>query len=106
MEEKLKERLKANWGEKADALDCFAEVRFFDPLSSWCCYVYAMDQEEETICALLYTNAIGLENCSILLSDISSMHNEEGQSPMVDREFRRTRVSELIKRLRDDTRRD
>lgn len=104
METKIKERLKANWGEKADALDCFAEVRFFDPLSSWCCYIFAMDQDEETINVLLYSDAIGVEVCTILLSDISFMYNEEGQSPKLDTEYRRTKVSELLKRLRHDTR--
>ncbi len=95
----LKERLKRNWGEKAEALDCYAEARYFDPLSSWCCYVFAMDSDEKQVYVLLYSNVLGAEVSIIDLEDLSYMYNELGQSPMLDTEFRRIHLSELIRRL-------
>lgn len=95
----LKETLKKNWGDKAAALDCYAEVKLIDPISSWCCYIFAMDQEEEVIHCLLYSEAMGVEIYTQCIQDVYSMYNEEGESPRIDPEFRRTRVIELLQRL-------
>lgn len=100
---KIKEQLKKNWGEKATALDCYAEVKLIDPLSSWACYIFAMDESEEVVHCLLYSDAIGVEIYTQCMYDIQSMYNEEGEHPVVDQEFRRTRVTELLRRLRNDT---
>jgi hypothetical protein len=100
---KVRESLKKNWGEKADALDCYAEVKFTDPLSSWCCYVFAMDQNEELLRCLLYSDPMGVEIYTLCMLDIQSMYNEEGEHPVIDQEYRRTRVAELIRRLSNDT---
>lgn len=99
----IKEALKKNWGEKANTLNCFAEVKLIDPLSSWCCYIFAMDESEENIASILYSDAIGVEIYNGCIYDIQSMYNEEGEHPIVDEEFRRTRVTALLKRLRNDT---
>jgi hypothetical protein len=100
----LKEKLKSNWGDKANALDCYAEVKLIDPLSSsWACYIFAMNEDEELIHCLLYSNAIGPEIYKQSISDIYAMYNEEGENPVIDTEYRRTRVTELIRRLRHDT---
>lgn len=101
-----KKRLKANWGERADTLHCFAEVKLIDPLSSWCCYLLSMDEEEEQVYCILYSNAIGIEICFMNLQELCIMYNEEGESPIVDQEFRPTRAIEILRRLRNDTRRD
>lgn len=96
---KLKEALKKNWGEKANTLNCFAEVKLIDPLSSWCCYIFAMDQNEEMIQCVLYSDAIGVEVYTQCIYDIYSMYNEEGEHPVIDTEYRRIRVTELLRKL-------
>jgi hypothetical protein len=100
---KLKQALKKNWGERASTLNCFAEVKLIDPLSSWACYIFAMDENEEVIHCLLYSDAIGVEIYTQCMHDIQSMYNEYGEHPIVDKEFRRTRVTELLKRLKYDS---
>jgi hypothetical protein len=100
---KHKEALKKNWGEKAEALDCYAEVKLIDPLSSWACYIFAMDKNEELIQCLLYSDAIGVEIYTQYISDVCSMYNEEGENPLIDEEFRRMRVKEIIRRLGHET---
>lgn len=99
---RIKEALKKNWGEKADTLNCYAEVKLIDPLSSWCCYIFAMDDSDETVKCLLYSDAIGVEIYTEYMYNIQSMYNEYGDHPQIDTEFRRTRVTELLKRLRHD----
>jgi hypothetical protein len=101
--EKIKEALQNNWGERSDALNCYAEVKLIDPLSSWCCYIFAMDRNEEMIHCLTYSNAIGVEIYIESMQNIQAMYNEEGENPIPDNEFRRTRVSELLNRLRHET---
>ena len=102
----IKQALKKNWGEKANTLNCFAEVKLIDPLSSWCCYIFAMDESEEVVHCLMYSDMIGVEIYTQCMYDIQAMYNEEGEHPIVDKEYRRTRVTELLKRLSNDTRRD
>lgn len=100
---KIKEALKQNWGEKATTLNCFAEVKLIDPLSSWCCYIFAMDESEEMVHCIMYSDMIGVEIYTQCIYDIQSMYNEEGEHPIIDPEFRRTRVIEILKRLKHDT---
>ena len=97
------EILKDNWGEKAETLNCFAEVRFFDPLSSWACYVFAMHKDERLIHCLLYSDALGAEIHTMDLEYIKTMYNEHGEPPQIDKEFRKTKVIELLRRLNNDT---
>lgn len=101
--QKIMDKLKANWGEKADALDCYVEVKLIDPISSWCCYVFAMDENEEMINCILYSDAIGPEIYTQCISDIYSMYNEHGGHPVIDQEFRRMRVVNVLRRLKGDT---
>jgi hypothetical protein len=101
--QKLKDILKANWGDKADALDCYAEVKLMDPLSSWACYIFAMDPNEEVVNCLLYSDAMGVEIYPQCIYNIQGMYNEHGEHPVIDTEYRRTRVTELLRRLRHDT---
>ena len=101
--EKTKESLKRNWGDKANALDCYAEVKLIDPLSSWCCYIFGMDKNEELVHCLLYSDCNGPETHILNIMEIYSMYNEYGESPIIDEEFRKTKVNELIKRLHRNT---
>jgi hypothetical protein len=104
LSESIKKRLKINWGEKANALDCYAEVKLIDPLSSWCCYIFAMNDNEDLIQCLGYSNLAGVQILhQISLDAILSMYNQEGEYPQIDTEFRRMKVSQLIKRLQNDS---
>lgn len=96
---KIKQKLKENWGEKAKTLNCFAEVKLIDLLSSWACYIFAMDESEEVIDCVIYTDALGAEIYTLYIIDVQQMYNEHGEHPVVDDEFRRIRVIELLRRL-------
>lgn len=102
----VKDILKRNWGERASTLNCYAEVKLIDPLSSWACYIFALDETEELIQCLIYSNLFGVEIYTRSLHDICTMYNEEGNNPVIDGEYRRTRVTELLRSLRNDTGRD
>lgn len=106
LSQKHKEALKKNWGEKASTLNCFAEVKLIDPLSSWCCYLFAMDSSEEMVQCLLYSDAIGVEIYTQCIYDIHSMYNEHGEHPVIDLEYRKMRVTEILRRFGNDSGRD
>jgi hypothetical protein len=103
LSQSVKSRLKSNWGEKSAALDCYAEAKLIDPLSSWACYLFAMDNNEEMIECLLYSDSMGVEIHTESLEEIFQRYNEQGENPVIDTEYRRTRVVELLRRLRHDT---
>lgn len=98
LSDKQKEKLKASWGEKADAMACLAEVRVYDPLSTWECYIYALNpQDEDEIACMI--NGFSLEVCDWKLSEISLTFNANGESPIIDDEYRPRRAAELFKVL-------
>ncbi len=103
LDQKIKNKLKKNWGEKAETLNCYAEVKLIDPLSSWACYIFAMQEDEEVINCVIYSDACGAEIYTQCIKDIQKMYNEHGEHPIIDKEFRRTRVIELMKRLTHDS---
>lgn len=103
LSQKLKDRLKANWGDKANALAVYAEVKLIDPLSSWSCYLFSMDENEEFVQGLFYSEAIGHEVEIMPWNDIQNMFNEHGNHPVIDTEYRPMRVTEILRRLRNDT---
>lgn len=92
----IKQKLRDNWGERAEALECYAEVKFIDPLSSWCCYVIAMD--EEMLHCIFYSDAMGVEVGYITLNDLNNMYNEEGEAPQIDKEYRPMKASTILRR--------
>jgi hypothetical protein len=93
--------LKANWGDKATCMACFAEVKFMDELSGWSCYILAMnpDNEDEIACIV---KGFDVELCTWSLKELYCSYNVEGESPCIDHEYRRVRASELFKRLSND----
>lgn len=99
IDESHKRILKNNWGERADTLNCYAEVKLIDPLSSWACYIYAMDNDEEFINCVLYSRAMGVDITAMAWRDVLIMFNEHGERPIIDREFRKIRVTQLLKDL-------
>lgn len=96
--EKIKNILKHNWGERADAMDCYAEVKFTDNLSGWSCYIYAINpRDEDQIECILRGHSVEIGYWS--LTEIYSTYNAWGDPPKIDNEYRRTKVDQLYKRL-------
>lgn len=96
-----KEKLKACWGEKADSMTCLAEVRVFDPLSNWECYIYAMNPDnDDEICCII--NGFCVEVCDWSLEELCNRFNSEGERVQIDYEYRPRRALEIFKKLRGD----
>lgn len=89
--------LMSNWGNKADALDCQAYVCVKDDFSRWLCYIYAMNplDENEILCFIPWPS---MECIKWTVSELSNCYNSNGESPIVDNEFRHTNIKQLIKR--------
>lgn len=98
-----REKLKASWGEKASSMACMAEVRVYDPLSPWECYIYALNPEnEDEICCII--KGFFVEVTEWRLSELASRFNAEGEPVQVDYEYRPRRAAELFKILNERAR--
>ncbi len=92
------DKLKSNWGEKAESMACMAEVRVYDPLSSWECYIYALNpQDEDEISCII--KGFTVEVCDWRLSEMFKHFNSHGEPPEIDVEYRPRRAAELFKYL-------
>ena len=99
LSEKIKASLLNNWGERAESMNCFAEVKFIDEHSRWECFIYAMNPEDEDTIACLIVTPGMVEITQGSLAEYYKSYNEFGENPEIDTEFRRTRVAELFKKL-------
>jgi hypothetical protein len=96
MTPEIEKRLMKNWGEQHSAMN--AELRYFDPIGSWECYIYAIDPEKpDTFEALI--NGYSLEQRQMTFTELFSMYNAEGEGVKLDTEFRPRQVYEIEKRL-------
>lgn len=99
MIEKYKPQLLNNWGDKADALECYCEVKFIDEYSSWSCYIYAMDpSDEDTIACIIEGPWVELATWS--LRELYWTYNSIGDHPVIDTEFRRIKAANLYEHLK------
>ncbi len=95
-----KTKLKSYWGEKASSMACMAEVRVFDPLSPWECYIYALNPEnEDEICCII--KGFSVEITEWRLSELASRFNAEGEPVQIDSNYRPQRAAELFKILNE-----
>jgi len=101
-------RLKNNWGEKADSLHCLAEIRLYDPQSTWECYLYALNPEDEDevrcIVKVSHQQEPSLEKW--YLTNIKSLFNSHGEGVQVDQEYRPINTRILFKKLKGEYVRD
>lgn len=97
--EQMKEKLKHNWGEKADALHCFCEVKIQEPAGRWECYIYAINPEDEDQCMgiMKFNTMVSAQEWSI--QDLMHTYNYKGEYPIIDKEFRRRKADVLYKKL-------
>lgn len=91
-------RLRANWGEKADAMECNAEVKVYDPQSKWECYLLAInpDDDDELICIV---KGFGKEITTWSMSGLALLYNDQGEGVQIDHEFRPRKASEVFKNI-------
>ena len=92
------ERLKKNF-EHVDALGGIAEVRLYDPLSSWECYILAIDPENEEFAAVMMCDGGRLWFEEVSLHDLLLKHNLDGELMEIDHDFIPCSVLELHKTL-------
>lgn len=96
LKEETKQALMQNWGDKANAMNCYTEVKFIDELTGWYCYVYALDPSNEDTIACIFP---GPKANEWSLKELYATYNHEGEYVVEDQEFRRIRTAELFKRL-------
>jgi hypothetical protein len=103
LNDKQKEKLKSSWGDKAEALDCLAEVRVYDPLSDWQCYIYAMnpDNENEILCLISLGKNLFPVFSEWTMHEISLLYNSHGENAEIDLEYRPRNINEIYKKLRE-----
>lgn len=95
---KQKEKLLSSWGEKASSMACMAEVRVYDPLSAFECYIYALNPEDEDeILCIIKSSSVSADKWK--LSELRSCYNSEGEPLQIDYEYRPRIASEILKRL-------
>ncbi len=97
--DKIKKKLMENWGAKAEAMDCFCELKLFYLDSNWSCYIFAMnpDDDDEIRC-IISVNCLALE-VTYSFRDILISCTAQGENPIVDEEFRPIKANELFKKL-------
>lgn len=97
----IKQHLKSSWGDQASALDCYAWVKFTDSEGLWDCYIFSMnpENEDEIMCII---DSVDLEITDWTMTELVLSYQHMGQEPLIDTEFRRQRVNELYKRLREE----
>ena len=102
--EDRKKALLRNWGPMAESLDCVAEIKVIDQREHWACYVFAMNPENEDEIACLFHDKLGgIEIWDWSWHELCQLYDGEGEYPMLDPEYRRIRVTALLKRLKNDT---
>lgn len=96
-----KQNLLQNWGDKAEALACKAEVRVYDPSSSWECYLIALNPDDENTVKCLIRPHKNAETVyeEWTLENIKSLFNENGESVIVDDEYMPQGAAQLFKNL-------
>lgn len=101
IQNQVKQKLMRNWGEQANSLNCFAEVRVYDPLSSWECYIYAMNPDNENEIQCLISGGRNIEPITTewTMYEISMLYNSHGEGVEIDEEYRPRVVSEILKKL-------
>lgn len=99
----IKKRLIENWGSKADSMTCRAEVRYYDPLSTWQCYVYAMNPEDENSiqCVVSHRKNERPVCMDWTIKELERAYNEHGEGVEIDHEFRSREIGYILKKLNE-----
>jgi len=96
------QKLKDNWGDKAECLACNAEIKLFDPLSCWECYILAINPNDENECKVILVNeAKEVLVLDTLMQDLLGRWNGEGEFMEIDHMFKPRQASSLFKILNE-----
>lgn len=100
MNQKVKENLLNNWGERAESMACFAECRYYDDQTDWSCYLLALNpqDEDEILCIV---DGHGVELIRWSLKEVCSKYNCVGEYVTFDKHYIRQRSAELFKKLNE-----
>jgi len=101
LNEITKQKLMKNWGEKADSLECMAEVRVYDPSSSWECFIYALNpnDEDEIECIIRGSKMEEPFICVWAFSRMASFSNSLMDGVVIDHEYRPMHAAILFNKL-------
>ncbi len=102
LSEGVLEELKNNWGDKANAMHCFAPLKFIDGISNWYCYVYALDPwDGDTFLGIVPNDPYSIlpRLTQGTLDGLLKAYNREGEYVYPDPEYRPMRVDVLYKKL-------
>ncbi len=93
-------KLIANWGkDKTEYLDVNAEARIYDGHSAWQCFIFALDPYDmDTILCLV--DGFNVELTTWSLSELSTLFNEMGDTPINDALYIPRKVTTLLKTLK------
>ena len=94
-----REKLKKNWGEKADSLQCKAEVRLYDDQSTWECFIYAMNPQDEDDVKLIL-KGFTVEICDGSMDALRSMFNANGEPLKRDYHYIPRMADTIYRKLR------
>lgn len=97
------EKLKSQWFI-ADTLSCKAEIRFYDPLSDWQCFIFAQNPDNENDIMCIISGGKNLEPVVDFWSlyELGQMFNADGEGVQIDLEYRPRQAVEILKRLEDN----
>lgn len=98
--ENIKQVLIKNWGDKAEAMDCFAEIKFTDEDNKWNYYIYALNPDDETEAMMIVDTVY---NPITPFTVTTSIHNISNNVDGIDTEFRRMKASALLKKLKGES---
>lgn len=97
----VKQRLLANWGDKATAMACYAEARVWEEPSGWSMYLLAMNPDApDEVYAII--DGQNVEVGAFTFSEILNSCNAHGTFPCIDPDYRRRWASELFKQLNEE----
>lgn len=99
LSESIKDNLKANWGEKADALECLAPIKIhgIDYDGEWCCFIFAMNPEDEDEVMTLTRDRQDYELMLWSVDYIFNLFGNDGEYVKIDHEYKPRNVKTLLK---------
>jgi hypothetical protein len=100
LNESIRNKLMNNWGEMSECLARKAEVKLFDSLSCWECYLLAINPQDEDECiSILVTEEREVIILEASLHDLLSHWNRDGEFMELDPLFVPRHAETLLKIL-------
>lgn len=96
-------KLRANWGSRSEALDCFAEIKFEDKAGGWAWYILAVNPDDDDTTYCVVDEAGEVRVCTWTLTELERFYNRDGESPEIDAEYRPIKADVLYRKLMGNT---